>query len=92
MASEATTVHVTPGSALDWLVDAANETPIILEKDGVRYRLTREDDDLWANYDPEAVLAAIRAVAGTLEAEDGEKLKNYVYRARSEGTRPVERP
>lgn len=92
MVTEPKTIHVTSGSELARLVDAARETPVILEKDGVRYRLSREDDDLWANYDPEAVLAAIRASAGTHSRDDGEELKTYISRARAEGSRPADRP
>ncbi len=44
MAIESKTIHVTTGSELDRLVEAAKETPVILEKDGIRYRLSREGD------------------------------------------------
>lgn len=91
MVIEPKMVHVTSGGELDRLVDVAKETPVILEKDGIRYRLGREDDAPSANYDPEAVLAALRAGAGALSAEEAEAMKNYVYRAREEGSQPAKR-
>lgn len=92
MVIEPKTVHVTSGSELERLIDMAKGTPVILEKDGIRYRLSREGDDLWANYDPEAVLAALRAAAGSLSADEAEAMKDYVYRARGEGNRSANRP
>lgn len=91
MVTEPKTIHVATGSELDQVVEAAKETPVILEKDGVRYRLSRENDGPWSNYNPEAVIAAIRVAAGTLDADEGEKLKSYVYQAREEGSRSVDR-
>jgi hypothetical protein len=92
VAIEPKTIHVTSEGELARLVEAANEGPVILEKDGVRYRLSREEDGPWANYDPEAVLSALRAAGGSLSAEEGENLKAYIYRAREEGSRPADRP
>jgi mannose-6-phosphate isomerase-like protein (cupin superfamily) len=45
-------------------------------------------DDPVAAHDPEAVRAGIRAAAGMLTAEESERLKQAIYRARVEGTRP----
>lgn len=92
MATEPKTVHVAAGSELARLVDAANDTPLILEKDGVRYRLSREPDDVWATYSTEAVRSAVRSAAGTLGTEEGEELKRSIYRAREEGSRSANRP
>lgn len=92
MADTVRTIQVPPDSDLARLLDEAQGTPLRLEKDGVTYRLSREDDDIWANYDPEAVHEALRTAAGTLTPEDGEELKVYIYRAREEGSRPADRP
>lgn len=35
------TIHVDSGSELDWLLDEAAETDLLLEKEGVHYRLNR---------------------------------------------------
>jgi hypothetical protein len=92
MTTEPKTIQVTAGSELARLVDAATDTPVILEKDGVRYRLSREPDDVWTSYDARAVRGAIRSAAGTLDAAEGEELKHSIYRAREEGSRPADRP
>jgi hypothetical protein len=43
--AERRTIVVPPNSELARLLDEAAETPLTLEKDGVRYRLGREDTD-----------------------------------------------
>jgi hypothetical protein len=43
-------------------------------------------DDLWANYDPKKLRAALRAVAGMLTPDEGERLKELIYRGREVGT------
>lgn len=50
------------------------------------------DDELWADYDPEAVREALRAAAGTLTEEEGEFLKALIYEGREAGTRRSDRP
>ncbi len=91
MLREMKTIHVEPESELDHLLDEAREAPIILARNGVRYRLSIEDDP-WANYDPEAVREAVRAIAGRWSEADAERMKEAIYRAREEGTRPANRP
>jgi hypothetical protein len=91
MLREPKMIHVDPGSELDHVLDEANEAPVILTRNGVRYRLSIQDDP-WVDYDPEAVRAAVRAIAGTITPEEGERLKAELYRAREEGTRPIDRP
>jgi hypothetical protein len=82
-------IKVAPDSELGRLLDAASLAPVVLEKDGVRYRVGRLDaDDPSAGYDPEAVRAAIRLSAGVLKPADAEALKAGIYRAREEGSRP----
>lgn len=56
MASDPKIIKVTPGGELARLLDAAAVAPVLLEKDGVRYRLSvEENEDIWAGYDPEQV-------------------------------------
>jgi hypothetical protein len=45
---------------------------------------TEPHDDIWANYDPEKVLAALRATAGILAGVDREKLLADIYAARGQ--------
>ena len=92
MASEPKTVEVAPGSELDRWLDEAERTPLRLVRNGVSFRLAREEEDPWAGYDPEVAIAGMRAVAGTWSVSDAETLKEYIYRAREEGSRPLDRP
>lgn len=73
-------------------IEDAETTPIVLVRNGARFRVIREAGEHESTYDPETVRAALRAVAGTLTAEEGERLKEIIYRGREEGTRPIDRP
>jgi hypothetical protein len=92
MSDAVNTIHVPDGSELARLLQEADETGLRLEQNGVMYRVTREDEDPWARYDPEAVRAGMEAGAGAITPEEAEELKAYVYRGREEGTRPANRP
>ena len=49
MVKEPKTIKVRPDSELATLLEEASETTLVLEKDGVRYRLEREDrEERWA--------------------------------------------
>jgi hypothetical protein len=90
---EILTIEVDPSSELAKALAAVEEQPIILVSNGVRFTISRTiDEELWADYDPERVRAALRKAAGTLTPEEGERLKELVYRGREEGTRPINRP
>ena len=65
---------------------------IILVRNGARFRVTPDSEDPWANYDPEKVRAALRKFAGMLTPEEGERIKENIYRGREEGARPLDRP
>ncbi len=86
------TIHVPNDSELARLLQEADETGVRLEQNGVIYRVTREDEDPWARYDPEAVRAGMEVGAGAITPEQAEDLKAYLYRGRKEGTRPANRP
>lgn len=90
MASELKILHVEPGSEIARLLDGAAESPLVLETAGVHYRIVRIDvgDDMWIEYDPEAVRAAVRETTGSWRDIDAEELKAHIYRAREEGSRP----
>ena len=92
MVREPLTIHIDPNSELARALASADDEPLLVESNGVHFRVIRATDDLWANYDPEAVLVALRAVAGTMSAEEGERIKQLIYRGREEGTRPLSRP
>jgi hypothetical protein len=88
------TIHVEPGSEVDRLLDEAAAGPISLERHGERYRLDRVsrsiEGDVWAGYSAERAIANMRAAAGSWADIDAEDLKAYIYRARDEGTRPLD--
>lgn len=92
MLREPRTIDVEPGTEIADLLDEAANAPLLLVKNGVRFRLDREEEDIWAGYDPERARAGMRAAAGRLSTEDAERLKEYIYRGREEGTRPIDRP
>jgi hypothetical protein len=87
------TIHVEPGSEIDHLLDQAASGPIDLERRGEHYRLNRVErdvKDIWSGYDPARAIAGMRAAAGSWSDIDAEELKAYIYRAREEGTRPLD--
>jgi len=94
MSAEPYKIDVNPTSELAVSIDTAEaeERPIILNKNGVRYRVIRETDDIWAGYDPDAVIAGMDAAVGSITREEAERLKNLVYEGREAGTRPITRP
>lgn len=98
MTQDTEVIHVDPGSEIDKLLDEVDHESVVLVRRGIHYRLTRESleaadpDDIWAGYDPERALAGIRAAAGAWSDIDTEEMKEYIYRAREEGSRPPDRP
>ena len=92
MLSLAKTIHIEPGGEIDRLLDEAKEGPITIEREGVRYHISRiladHEDDEEFEYDPERARAGMRAAAGFLTDEDAERLRNYIYEGREQGTRP----
>jgi hypothetical protein len=83
-------ISVGDDTNLPRLLDEATAAPVRLERNGVVYRLTREDD-IWAGYDPERVREGLRLYAGSWSDIDAEALKAYIYRGREEGSRPLDR-
>jgi hypothetical protein len=94
MNAEPYEIHVNPDSELAVNIDTAEaeKRPIVLDKKGVRYRVIRETDDIWAGYDPDAVIAGMDAAAGSITPEEAERMKKLVYEGREAGTRPITRP
>lgn len=92
MIKSAQTIHVDPGSELARALTDVDVAPVVLESNGAQFRVVRIADDIWAGYDPERLLATVRAAAGTLTPEEGAELKEMIYRGREEGSRPPDRP
>jgi hypothetical protein len=92
MAHEPLTITIDPDSELGHALDETDGSPVVLLYNGARFRVTRDPDDLWVNYDPEKVRAGLRKFGGMLTPEEGERIKEAIYRGREEGTRPLDRP
>jgi hypothetical protein len=92
MVTEPKMIHIASDSELAKALEMMAQ-PIVIESGGKHYRLMREEADAaWADYDPEAAAAGIRAAAGSWSKEYAEQMKAHLYRAREEGTRPADRP
>lgn len=69
-----------PDSELAHLLKRADRQPVILETEGVRYRVVRETervnltDEPWAHYNAEKVRAAVHASAGVLNGVNRDEL------------------
>lgn len=91
MAITPKTIRVTAETALPELLDDATREPIILERDGERFRLSR-DEDIAYEPDPEAVRAMLADVAGSWADLDVDEMIREIYEAREAGSRPFDQP
>ena len=84
------------GDDLEAILDDADDGPILIERDGMFYRLSRaqEDgqEDLWAGYDPERARRVLAETAGSWSDVDADQMIADLYAAREQGTRPPDRP
>ncbi len=94
MAIERDTVKVTSESDPHALLDEAKEAPVLLEREGVIYRLGREDEQDSIDYepDPERVRRMLDATVGSWADLDIDEVIRGVYEAREAGSRPPDRP
>ena len=81
------TIEVTPGSQLAEALDEGKL--VVLVKDGVRYRVDREDavgpaEDLWADYNPERVRKMLRRTAGSWSGFDIDAFKAEIREQRGQ--------
>ena len=91
MATAPKTVRVTAETALPELLDDAAREPIILERDGERFRLSR-DEEIDYEPDPEGVHTMLAATAGSWADVDTDTMIREIYEAREAGSRPLDRP
>jgi hypothetical protein len=91
MAAEPKPIHVTPDIHVVDLLPEADKAPLVLEQNGVRYRLSREDGGPLDEDDAEKVQAMLDAI-GSWSDLDANALVEQVYRWRAEGSRPADRP
>lgn len=102
MASMTETLKVTETSEIGPLLNDADEGPVLLEKDGVVYRLSRVVDavdeadedvnDVESDIDPDYVESVLNATLGIWADIDAEALIAELYEARELGSRPFDRP
>jgi hypothetical protein len=83
MAGEPLTIQIDPTSELAQALADADE-PVVLKSNGVRYRVLREEDALFAGYDPSRVRDALRESAGALEGVDVTALKRALRAQRAQ--------
>ena len=86
MAGEPLTIHVDPTSELAQALADAGES-VVLASNGVRYRVLREADSLFAGYDPRRVGDALRKSAGALEGVDVAALKRELRAQRAQDSK-----
>ena len=85
MATESKVINVAPESELGRFLEEIGAAPVVLEKDGGRNVLAREDaHDIWADYDPEKVRQALRQGTGILAGVDRESLLSDIHAAREQ--------
>lgn len=92
MAKEPLIITIDPDSELGRALEETADEPVVLLRGTTRFRVTRDPDDPWANYDPAKVRAGLKKVAGLLSPEEGDRIIEAIYRGREEGTRPIDRP
>jgi hypothetical protein len=85
-------VKITPEATADDLLDDADREPVIVERNGVRYYVTREveSSDIWTGYDPERAFRALDAIVGIFDDVDTDAWIADIYDAREKGSRPID--
>jgi hypothetical protein len=92
MMKERRTTTIDPESELGRALGTVDDAPLVLERGRERFRVIRDREDPWKDYDPEKVRAGLKKVAGLLSPEEGDRIIESIYRGREEGTRPINRP
>ncbi len=93
MLTEPKKIKIKPNSEIARLLEDARDQPLVLESNGVTYRLYREElENIWQDYDPEKAKRTIAEMAGSWADIDTDRMIQELYRAREEGSRPETRP
>ena len=82
--AERKVIHVEPGGETERLLKLVGDEPISVESGGVRYRIEREKQDLFKDYDPARVLAALRKGIGLYEGVNIEEFKREIREQRTQ--------
>jgi hypothetical protein len=91
MTSQPKLIRVTTETDLPTLLDGAAKGPLLLERDGELFRLSREDDIAYEP-DPALVRRTLLATAGSWADLDVDGVIGDIYAARQAGSRPPDRP
>jgi hypothetical protein len=86
MLREPKMITVGPDSELAHLLDQATDRPILLEKDGIRYLLSREENSRPPMSD-EDYQRVLDETIGMLPEEEAEHMLAMIYRTREERAR-----
>lgn len=93
MVAEPRRVHIEDiDNDIDALLDSADTGPVLIERHGAMYRVSRADDDIRSGYDAERALRALETAAGSWSDIDADALIAELYEAREVGSRPPDRP
>jgi hypothetical protein len=91
MAATPKAIRVTSEIGLPDLLDDAAREPIILERNGERFRLSR-DEEIAYEPNPEHVRATLAATLGSWADLDVDEMIREIYAAREAGSRSLDRP
>ncbi len=93
MLTEPKKIKINPNSEIARLLEDARDQSLVLESNGVTYRLYREEpENIWQDYDPIKAKRTITQLAGSWADIDTDRMIQELYRAREEGSRPETRP
>jgi hypothetical protein len=91
MAAKPKPIKITPNVRIVDLLERADKAPLVLEQNGVRYRLSREDEVLDDGEKADRVQAMLSAI-GSWKHVDADAMIQNIYRWRREGSRPADWP
>lgn len=77
-------ISIDQNSETGRLLKRAAAEALILEADGERFRIVREAEDPFANYDPERTREALAALVGVFQGIDTEKMKGELRAQRDQ--------
>ena len=86
-------IRVTKETDLVDLLDSMADTPVLLERKGMVYRLAKEKsdasghehrEDIWAGYDRQRARQAWRSAGGSLQGIDAEQLIEDIHAQREQ--------
>ena len=92
MLRERKPITIDPDSELGRALDEATEAPVVLEKNGVRYLVSRENSGTRPDISEEQYQKILDETLGSWSDIDADALIADIYRWREEGTRPADRP